>query len=250
MSIPFEKRVKKMQRLVLGTIVAITAISLVISFSSAPAGEREDDDKPAGTLFKVTVPQREFRQQEAKASAYAVYEFINQYGESITRNIIQAIMDRRLDVRQLPGQRGEELRKKTWEMLVLCQDARMKGLTVSDAEVDAEARVLFGASGLESDAKNENYVAFAQTIFGVPVTTFEAMLRDALLIKKNLALETGGSNAKFAEIYQSLIEESRRARVQVAAIDPERFIQDPRPIGPEAIARYFEGYSCPTHHEE
>jgi len=237
----FEKKVKAMQKWVLGGIVVIMVLSLVAWGWGPTGGDGGTADEPAGRIFTGTAAERtvtkgEFAAQAAKARGYFRWEMLQNFG--FRRNEFIKYITQQGWGRNDPEQ---QIGEKTWEMIVLLNDARMKGLRVTDEEVEREARSLFDASGLEMDERKENYARFALNVFGIAgLADFEEMLRDALLIDKNLDYEVGGSSIRFAEVYQKMMDESRRARVQVAAVDPEPFHKNPRPIGPEAIAKHYE----------
>ncbi len=238
----FEHKVKTMQKYVLGGIVVIMVLSLVTWGYTGSGDSDAEGDKPAGKVAGVTVTKRQFRDMQVKAVPYIRYEAVSSSFQKA--GIIDYVMGRGWEgVQQFLGIREDEdaVQKKTWDMLALLHDAKSKQLRVSDDEVREEARSLFSSSRLEFDDAKENYTRFCAVVFGARPEVFEEMLRDALLIEKSLELELGGTPIKYAEVYQKIVDESRRARVQVAAIDPVRFQGDNvRPIGDEAIFKHYE----------
>jgi len=238
----FEHKVKTMQKYVLGGIVVIMVLSLVTWGYTGSGDGDADGDKPAGKVGGVVITRRQFRDMHQKAVPYIRYEAVS--GSFQKAGIIDYVMTRGWEgVHQFLGIREDEaaVNTKTWQMLALLHDARSKQLRVSDDEVRDEASELFKSSRLEFDDAKENYTRFCTVVFGARPEVFEGMLRDALLIEKSLEFELSGATLKYAEVYQKIVDESRRARVQVAAIDPARFQGDNvRPIGDEAIFKHYE----------
>ncbi len=250
MSHTFAKKVQKWQRWILGSIVGIMAVTLVISFAPAWGGGDDREDKLAGRFFSIDVKEQEFKQQQRRALPWVRHEWIN-HSDIGAERILQFAMREgwsKIPERDYmgnpirPAESEDVIRKKTWEMLILLHHAKQYGLRVSDDEIRTEAKSLLGYTQQEEGENKEGYKQLAEAIFACDLVTFLDMLRDSLLIEKLVEYELGGGVVRYSDVYRKILEGSKRARVLVAAIDPERFTrpENRRPISAEAVSKRFE----------
>ncbi|MBI4563274.1 MAG: hypothetical protein HY716_01095 [Planctomycetes bacterium] len=234
----FQKNVKKYQKIVLGSIVAVMAVSLVIWGN--PVSDAGDGGRTVAMYFDaIPVTERDWIETTAKARPFYRWKFLQEFFQS--REPWALYQRHRLfeGILSNLSPREEDLKIAAQELIVLTFDARTKSLHVSDAEVTQEIQGLFQAAR-QTQRDPESQALFTRRHFGCDPATFKAMIHDALLIRKTLEADTAGANVRYADLYESLLQQSQSARVGVAAIDPERLSADPPPIGHEEVNARFE----------
>ncbi|MHC4605952.1 MAG: SurA N-terminal domain-containing protein [Planctomycetota bacterium] len=215
-----QRFVRKHSKIILGGLVAVMAISLVVGFSSFGNVGDEELARIEGTLHGTKeVTKLEFLRAARESRVYHRWNYF-------TRSRFRG---------EPPRLEEKELRKVTWEYLVLIEEARRQQIFVSEEETLERIRQYFTMlfrqiTGREITA--EIYSRQVRSMFGVEAAFFEKVMVNIVRIEKLFELLTQADFRPYEEVYRKILDESRRARVRVAAFDHRAFEKDlcePRP---------------------
>ena len=244
----FAKNVQRYQKWVLGSIVGVMALSLVVSFGnfSLDSGEQT---KPFATIFeKITVTEKEWRAARyGKAGAWFRLKAVDRidsstdYSDTRLQRILfeyegnRGILDWHPDFK--PDEK--DLDACARELIILGYDARAKQVRVSDEEVSALIRGYLDRAKI-SDEDVDKQHQFTRIYFLAENDDFVEAVREWILVEKSLALEVGGSNVHYEQVFNERLSSSRAVRVLVAGIDGAALPPDLVPITDEQIRAEFE----------
>jgi hypothetical protein len=243
----FAKNVQKYQKWVLGSIVAVMAVSLVVSFGNFDPGSGEGD-KPFATIFdKVTVTEKEWRDARAKAGAWFRLKAVDKVDSGGDYNSMQ-FQSMLFRYQDRPGLLAwhpdfkpteDDLLVCAREIVVLGYDARAKQVRATDEEVTAVIRGFLERAQISEEDVDQQH-DFTRRYFLADQRDFVDAVRDWILVEKSLTLDVGGSNVLYEQVFNEKLSNSRAVRVLVAGIDGAALPPDLVPISDEQIRAEFE----------
>jgi hypothetical protein len=236
----FSAWTQKSTKWIFGSIIAVMAISLTISFGSGGIGGcgSSQGNREAGTVFDRKVTETEYLRAHRRALAYHRWTAIHSFGNP-GLFINYAMRTGQFIGAQDPKE--DELNKKAFEMLALRHYATMCGLAVSEEEIAGKITSLCaGANIPTAPIDMEKYERMVGIVFASTVTDFEQLVPDMLLIDKAIELAVETPSVDFRGVLEGLGKENRELRALVASIDPEQFLKEMRQPGPEEILSYYE----------
>ncbi|MBI2899569.1 MAG: hypothetical protein HYY17_05250 [Planctomycetes bacterium] len=236
----FQRFVKSSTKGIFIFIIAVMTVSLVVSFSSfgGITGDKEKGD--AGVIFgNIKIDKTTFRDHQRRAVGHDRYASAKQmmdmpflaqypqYRDQMFANIAQKRMETAQEI------------KKTWETIVLLQDAKDKGIAVSDEEAEKAKtdflKIFEGNKESEVDAE-----AAAIEFLAIRKDAIETFFREAVMMQKLLDLVEQSEFCSYADIYDEMLAQQKYARVLYVEFDPKDFVRDLSPIGSGAILKYYE----------
>ncbi len=240
----FSSAVHKYQKWILGSIVAVMAITLVISFTPA-GGVSGDQDEVVATYFgDFKVTRREFQEARALSFGYLRWKWMNEQlssKEPMAFYIQQQLFQRqgRPGILTAYTPTEDDIKQAPRELIILGTDARHKGVRVSDEEVDGYLRDLFAKGGAKpGDPDSE--LSFTVTFFRLNPPEFRRLVERTLAIRKAIEIDTYGANARWGDVVQGLVASSKAGRASVIGVDPDALPGQARSFGPEEISAKFE----------
>jgi hypothetical protein len=242
----FAKNVNKYYKWVLGSIVAVMALSLVVSGQINLDGT--DPDKHVATIFgSVKVTDREWQAARAKSGAWHRLKIVQKFDDSSDPQE-QQYARYLFEMRGQPGilatipqfqPNGDALVAATKELIVLGHEAKTKQVRVTDEEVTTVLTGYLDRAGVDRN-DHDAMSMFAQQYFLATPDALRAAVRDSLLIQKSVALDVGGCNTRYEDIFGEKMASSRSVRVAVLAVDGTKLPREIRPITDEDIRARFE----------
>lgn len=243
----FAKNVQKYQKWVLGSVVAVMALSLVVSFGNFDV-DRTEGGKPFATIFEnFTVTDQEWRAARAKAGAWYRLKWVDKIENSSDYNYSR-FKEMLFDYQGRPGilnwhpdfkPSEEDIVACARELVVLGYHARAQQVRVSDEEVADRVRGFLEAAKISEEDVDKQH-AFTQMYFLSGQDDFLAAVRDWILVEKSLALDVGGSNVHYETVFNEKLSSSRAVRVLVAGIDGSQLPPDPVSVTDDQIRAEFE----------
>jgi len=242
----FAKNVNRYYKWVLGSIVAVMAISLVVSGSVNPSGR--DPEKPFATIYRtVTVTAREWDQAWAKAGAWYRLKAVRKIDEGTDYNSVQ-FQPLLFKFREGPGLLAfhelfklsqEDMVAAARELVILGLDARSKQVRASEEEVNAIVEGFLHRAEI-SLSDGEEHRKFADMYFKATPEAFLAAVRDSIMIEKALSLDVGGCTLRYEDLYNEQLSKSRSVKVLVAGIDGTKVPGDIVEVTDDQVRARFE----------
>jgi len=240
-----ERFVKRSTKALMIGIIAVMALGLVFSGTFAFWGD-EKLKGDAGVIFgTVKVSKADFKDHQRRSLGHERYAMLKQYTEQFkfAQNfdfLVSFVM------RQVANRSESEALKKTWEQVILLQDAADKGLAVSDEEIQKEKdafQKFFVPSKEKEKEKGEpderDPELQAAEFLAIKKDQFDTFFREAVLMDKLLDLVTASEFADYGKVYGELLANEKYARALYAEFNPKDYEQDLDPISPEAILKYY-----------
>ncbi len=137
----------------------------------------------------------------------------------------------------------DQLVAQAWENLILLEDARRKGITASEEEVnDLLSRIFHTVNrGGQLPQNDEGFQQIASYVFRTQkLSVFMAWLEDQVVIDKLMGLVEEGEFCDYSRVHAETQKSHRMARVWVAGLDPKEYIRDLKPARPEEVSKYYE----------
>ena len=145
--------------------------------------------------------------------------------------------------RQPEPPKAEELDKLAWENIVLLEDARLKGITASQKEVDERLREMYQmltrGQGSTQNA-DEILAGIVRQAFHADLRTFDEWIGDLVVIDKLLDTVSESSFASYEDVYSQMSQDQVLARAWVAGFDPKTFERKVRASTSYEIGRRYE----------
>ncbi|HEY3226030.1 MAG TPA: hypothetical protein VGK61_03420 [Planctomycetota bacterium] len=244
----FAKNVHRYYKYVLGVIVAIMALSLVISGNVTPGGR--NPERTIATIYGTfPVTQKDWIDASARAAAYYRWKCVDEIDHSSEYNDV-AFRDYLfkapygegpglLATHEMFRPSGEDVIACARELIILGFDARAKSIRVSDEEVEDHIAALLRRARVplhDVDKQEE----FAQVYFLAKPDVFKETVREALLIDKALTLDVAGSNVRYEDVFRKRLADSRSIRVLTAGIDSETLPGDIVPVTDDEVRTEFD----------
>ncbi|HEX7899168.1 MAG TPA: hypothetical protein VF950_15490 [Planctomycetota bacterium] len=138
--------------------------------------------------------------------------------------------------------KDEELVKLAWENLVLLEDAKMKGITATEKEVNDRFRDLYNqlTGGQQTQGADEILAGRVNEIFHSNLTAFEGWVGDIVVIDKLLQAVADASFESYEDVYSQMSRDHVLAKAWYAGVDPKNFEKNARPSTSDEIARRYE----------
>lgn len=241
----FQNFVKRSTKGIFIVIIAIMAFGLIFSGTYAFWGVDEKDKGDAGVIFgNVKVSKATFRDHARRSLGHERYAQLKMYSEQFKFGLKMDFLIGWI-MKQVANRSEAEKNKKTWENIILLQDAQDKGLAVSDEEVNKEkdAFLKMFEPSKDKDAppqEERDPEAAAIEFLEIRKGDLETFFREALLMDKVLDLVTAAEFADYGKIYGDILKDEQYARVYVAGFDPKEFVRDLSPVGEGAIRKYYD----------
>jgi hypothetical protein len=186
------KKVRQYQAVVLGSIVFLIAVSLVFWGPAFPVAREEE--QPAG----------EFRDREGRLIEVSQREFQNaRYKVVIWERVL----------RQGGWLDEKEIRRKTWEHIILLEDTKFYDIEVTDAQVIRWIRMLERVFRMPYDR--------LLMIAGASAKVFEESVREHLKVNELLRLLLESEFPTYAEIFERFLEDEKRAMIRYVSFGPK-----------------------------
>jgi hypothetical protein len=247
----FAKNVHRYYKYILGSIVAVMALSLVISGNVTPASARAGQQ--VATIFgTLPVTEGEWREALSRAGAYFRWAKVEEFGLRDPQRLEFLFRPQRggpglLASHPMFSPDQEQIQESARRLIILKADARTKGVRVTEEEITAQIDRLFTLSNSGRDVDSQ--MQFTRNYFFCDPATFREVVRDGLLIGKSIRLDIDGANIRYATLFEEQLGSSKSIRVLVAGFDPERIPGGLPEVLPEEILREFEarrdGYKMP-----
>jgi len=244
----FAKNVHKYYKYVLGVIVAIMALSLVISGNVTP--NARNAERTVATIYGTfAVTQKEWSEALARAEAYYRWKAVDEIDHSTDYNDVAF----REYLFKAPYGEGngllathEMFRPSTQdknacakELIILGFDARAKSIRVTEEEVKDHISALLRRGRVPSgDVEKEE--EFTKVYFLAMPDVFQDTVREALMIDKALMLDVSGSNVRYEDVFRKRLADSRSIRVLTAGIDSEKLPVDIVPVTDDEVRAEFD----------
>jgi hypothetical protein len=227
----FHKFVHKYTKAVFTFIIVIMVIPLVLWGYMGGGDEDSRWKGDAGVIFgSVKVSRASFELQRRQAYASHMADLVEQ-SPGIGRYLGQI---------RLPQPKPEDLRKLTWRNLILLEDARQKGIGVSEQEVWLKIRELFSEvtqPGLPPT--DENYRRVAESIYGTPWETFQKWAADRAVIGKLLDAMSEAEFVEYEKVYEQVQGQQKLVRAWYGGVDPRDYAKELQPVPSEQIAKHY-----------
>jgi hypothetical protein len=139
--------------------------------------------------------------------------------------------------------KAEELDKLAWENIVLLEDARLKGISASQKEVDERLREMYQMltrGQASTQGADEILAGIVRQAFHSDLRTFDEWIGDLVVIDKLLDTVTEASFASYEDVYSQMSQDQVLARAWVAGFDPKAFEKKLRPSTSYEITRRYE----------
>jgi hypothetical protein len=251
----FAKKVHRYQKWVLGSIVAIMALTLVVSGNIY--SDDEESEKVHATIHgTVRITEREWREAQAKSFAWYRLKAVREIDSGTDYNYVQ-FQPNIFKFRDGPGflawhqqfqPTQEDLVASAKELIILGYHAKATQVRASDEEVAEVIRGYLERAGIAEDDV-EKQADFTQRYFKADRTVFIAAVRDSVLFDKALTLDVGGCNTSYEQVFNEKLSSARSIRVLVAGIDGDRLPADIVPVTDDQIRAKFdqerENYKMP-----
>lgn len=216
----FQKFVRRSTKGILLGIVILMSVTLVFWGNYGPSGEDPTLDEPAGIIFgDITITKREFNQYLDRAKVDHRLQTSRGFRQKVTPK---------------PG----ELEKLAWESIVLLQDARGKGIAVTEKEKWSFISRIYELFGMATD--EVALAKFAGDLFNVSAAAFEGWAADRVAVQKLIGLVMESHFSDYRGIYDRVMRENRLARAWVARFDAADYAPEVRPVRPDEVVGYFE----------
>ncbi|HEU4339452.1 MAG TPA: hypothetical protein VFS19_05245 [Planctomycetota bacterium] len=244
----FAKNVNKYYKWVLVSIVAIMAVSLVVSGNLSLDGK--DPDEHYATIFTdVKVTLREWEEAKAKAGAWFRLKAVRDIDEGTDYSAIQ-MRDYLFRFRDGPGllvfhepfkPSDADRLAAARELIILGYDAKSKQIRATEEEVDAIISGFLDRAGVGMGPDDaDRQVKFAGDYFLASPQAFRAAVRDSILIQRALSLDVGGCNTRYEDLFNQKLSSARSVKVLVAGIDGAGVPTEPAAVSDADIRARFE----------
>ena len=243
----FQKIVHQYSRWVLGSIVAVMALSLVVSFGNMNFGGKSSDVVHATIFGSVDVTEGEWNEARAKSGAWFRLKAVRDIDQGTDYNS-SAMAPYLFSFRDGPGLLAfhepfkpspEDYLAAAKELIILGYDARSKNIRATDEEVDEIIRGFLDRAKVPPDDADAQAL-FAKNYFLAEPAQFKAAVRDSILIERALSLDVGGCNTRYEDLFAEKLSSSRSVRVLAAGIDGARLPDDLIPVSDDQIRARFE----------
>lgn len=270
----WERWTQRYTRVLLGAIVALLALSLVITFGPG-IGEAGDDRGNAGKFYlfdkkEVQVSRREFSEMYRRAFTMARLRamlwavdpnwycgklvidrwllgrnpfegpFRDLYFATIVQNPQNAPAVDYYRLEETTTISEDILRQVTWDSLILLAYAKELQIKIPEKEFQdkLERFVRYWRQGRYTDEDRRQLVA---SISGLPGPEFERAFEDSLLIAKLLQLYNEVEFPEYQEMYKNTLQNTRKMRVLYTTIDPNdpKYLRAVTTPKREEIERYY-----------
>lgn len=271
----WERWTRRYTRVLLGAIVALLALSLVITFGPG-IGEAGDDQGSAGKFYlfdkkEVQVSRREFNEMYRRAFTMARLRGMlwavdpnwycgklvldpvvlgrNPFGGPFRDLYMAAIFQ---DPQNAPAVdfypltetttiSEDILRQVTWDSLILLAYAKELQIKIPDKEFQdkLERFVRYWRQGRYTDEDRKQLVA---SISGLPGPEFERAFEDSLMIAKLLQLYNEVEFPEYEKMYETTLQNARKMRVLYTTISPNdpKYLRAVTTPKREEIERYYK----------
>lgn len=138
--------------------------------------------------------------------------------------------------------KDEDLERLAWENIVLLQDARLKGVTATEPEINARYHELFTMLTGAQDIKGADDLLAprVQQYFHTNLQAWDGWVSDHVLIEKLLNMVAGAGFASYDEVYSQITREQIVSRAWYAGFDPKSVEKKLRPSTADELARRYE----------
>lgn len=235
----FQKFIKRSTKGIFLGIIVIMVVSLTISFSPGGGMGGGEDSGDAGIIFDdVTVSNEDLKAHISRATGhlryaefrrYMKFNFQEQLNRKITGSEIAAFVSRSIKLTK-----DSERKAKAWENIILLQDAKDKGVAVSEEEA-GKAQDEF-ISHLGSDGKN-----LADQFLGVDRYGIKVFFREALMMEKLLDLVSQSQFPSYQDIYGEILSGTEEGRIRYTSLNPHdagEFLDLIARVHPEWISQF------------
>jgi hypothetical protein len=232
----FQRFVSRTTKGIFVFLVAIMAISLVLSGTMGGGAEKGEEGE-AGVIFEnVPVSMRDWGFHFQKATP--AYYWNNWLREAL--DPMAQYRRRRPPMKPQPP-KEDVLEKMAWENAILLEDARRKGITASEKEATARFRDIFDAiTRGQLPQTEDSFQQIASVYFHTNLTVLQAWLTDLVILEKLTDLVEEGEFADFGRVYGEIAKGHRRARIWTCSLDPKEFARELKPVRPEEVSKYYE----------
>lgn len=258
----FQKFVKRSTKGLFIILIAVMGLSLAL-WGFVPTGD-ESQSGDAGIIFKnIKISKTQFNDHKRRTLGHIRYTAMQPEEQAVKKAEWAKTMARyyQMDWRELMRYaqpitmqqiadetrrlNDEALIKKTWEHIILLQDAKDKGIAVSDDEVfkarDAFLKQFDPFATEEADTDPETQAA---DFLGIRPDNFDQFFREAVMITKLLDLVSQSEFSYYSEAYERILSDEKYGRVLFAEFNPKDYVQDIRATNyrpsETQIQKYYE----------
>ena len=232
MSFSFEKFVQRSTRGLFLFIVICMVVPLVLwGYMGKTGNEKEEDQGAAGTIYgTITITKGEYNRRLASAPA-SWWE--KKFGDPMTMMLMR--------YGRMPQEpKPEDLQKQAWEDIVLLREAKANGIEASEHEALLEMREIFQRFAPRAEYSDDIMGKIAQGVYKVSFPTFQAWIRDHVVIEKLLTLISNSEFADFDKVYDQVMKGHQVAKVWYASFDPKDYLKELKTPTTDEIAGYYQ----------
>jgi hypothetical protein len=138
--------------------------------------------------------------------------------------------------------KDDELVKLAWENIVLLQDAKLKGISATEKEINERFRDLYNqlTGGQRTENADQILASRVQEIFHSDLRAFEGWVADVVVIDKLLETVSEAAFVSYEDVFSQMARDQVLAKAWYAGVDPKRFEKNTRASTSDEIARRYE----------